>query len=58
LISFLIPPDSLDSSHKSSGRSSVQKELLEVTCKVVGVNLVPMNGAAAAASSAAIDVSA
>eukprot|EP01122_Echinamoeba_exundans_P008823 TRINITY_DN3002_c0_g1_i1.p1 TRINITY_DN3002_c0_g1~~TRINITY_DN3002_c0_g1_i1.p1 ORF type:complete len:641 (+),score=225.89 TRINITY_DN3002_c0_g1_i1:408-2330(+) len=57
LISFLIPPDSLDASSKSSGRSSVQKELLEVTCKVVGVNLVPINGAATAAPSA-IDVSA
>ena len=44
LISFVIPPDSLSGgrggSNDTSGRP--KRELLEVTCRVVGVNVLPM----------------
>lgn len=47
MISFLIPPDSLDPSHKSS---EGKREILEVTCRVVGVSVLPVHGAHPSAS--------
>lgn len=41
LISFLIPPDTFSARDPSSHRSGTN-ELLEVSCRVVGVNALPM----------------